>query len=87
MQEEIIISKPKEVSLKEVNEKLLKRLNDLIDDAGAEDILQITESIAKLNSSYKGNSQFGEPLSDEEKIEKEQRELLGDILQGEEVHE
>ena len=82
---QVLIAKEKEVTLKEVNEKLLKRLNELIDDAGAEDILQITESIAKLNSSYKGNTQFGEPLTEEEKLEKEQRDLLGGILTGEEV--
>ena len=82
---QVLITKEKEVTLKEVNEKLLKRLNELIDDAGAEDILQITESIAKLNSSYKGNTQFGEPLTEEEKLEKEQRDLLGGILTGEEV--
>ena len=81
-----IIPKPVEaVTLADLNAKLRDRLNNLIDDAGAEDILQITEAIAKLNSSYKNNSQFGDPLSDEEKQEQEQRELLGDILNGEEV--
>ena len=82
---QVLVAREKEVTLKEVNEKLLKRLNELIDDAGAEDILQITESIAKLNSSYKGNTQFGEPLSEEERLEKEQKDLLGNILTGEEV--
>ena len=82
---QVIIPKPKQVSLEELNAKLRNRLNNLIDDAGAEDILQITEAIAKLNSSYKGNSQFGDPLSDEEKQEQEQKELLGNILNGEEV--
>ena len=57
--EQVLIAKEKEISLERLNAKLRNRLNDLLDDAGAEDILQITEAIAKLNSSYKGNSQFG----------------------------
>jgi len=56
-----------------------------LDDAGPEEILDITEAIAKLNSSYKGNQQFGEPLSEEEQIEKEQRAIFGNILKGEEL--
>ena len=83
--EQVLIAKEKEISLDKLNAKLRNRLNDLLDDAGPENILQITEAIAKLNSSYKGNSQFGDPLSDEEKQEKEQREILGNILNGEEV--
>ncbi len=82
---QVLIAKEKEISLDKLNAKLRNRLNDLLDDAGAEDILQITEAIAKLNSSYKGNSQFGDPLSDEERQEQEQKELLGNILNGEEV--
>lgn len=85
MNGEIIPKQVEPVTLADLNAKLRDRLNNLIDDAGAEDILQITEAIAKLNSSYKGNSQFGDPLSDEEKQEQEQREILGDILQGEEI--
>ena len=83
--DQVIIPKQKQVSLEELNAKLRDRLNNLIDDAGPEDILQITEAIAKLNSSYKGNSQFEEPMTDEEKLEKEQKDLLGNILNGEEV--
>ena len=82
---QVLVAKEKEISLERLNAKLRNRLNDLLDDAGPEDILQITEAIAKLNSSYKGNSQFGEPISDEEKQEQEQREILGNILNGEEV--
>ena len=82
---QVIVAKQKQVSLEELNAKLRDRLNNLIDDAGPEDILQITEAIAKLNSSYKNNSQFEEPMTDEEKIEQEQKELLGDILNGEEI--
>ena len=81
----VLVAKEREISLDKLNAKLRNRLNDLLDDAGPEDILQITEAIAKLNSSYKGNSQFGDPLSDEEKQEQEQREILGNILSGEEI--
>ena len=83
--DQVLVAKEREISLDKLNAKLRNRLNDLLDDAGPEDILQITEAIAKLNSSYKGNSQFGDPLSDEEKQEQEQREILGNILNGEEV--
>lgn len=50
---------------------------------GSEELLQITESIAKLNSSYKSNQQFGDRVSSEERVEREQREILGGILNGE----
>lgn len=72
-------------TLDEVNSNLLIRLNELIQDADAADLLQITESIAKLNSSWKGNSQFGQPLSEEEKMKQQQQEMLADLLSGEVV--
>lgn len=73
-------------SLDQLNAKLRKKLDELLDLAEPENILDITEAVAKLNSSYKGNQQFGEPVSDEEKQEKAQKELLDNILNGEVVN-
>ena len=82
MEAEIIEAKPrKSLSLSEVNEKLLRRLDDLIENAGTDDLVKITEAIAKLNSSYKSNNQFGDPVSDEERMERERKDLLSNIME------
>ena len=81
---QVLIAKPKpSPSLEELNAQLRKRLSELIDDATADQILDITDSVSKLNASYRGNQQFGEPISDEEQREKETKDLLGGILNGE----
>ena len=83
MEAEIIEAKPrKSPSLSKVNEKLLRRLDDLIENAGTDDLVKITEAIAKLNSSYKSNNQFGEPISDEERMERERKDLLSNIMEA-----
>ena len=83
MEAEIIEAKPrKSLSLSEVNEKLLRRLDNLIENADTDEILKITEAIAKLNSSYKSNNQFGEPISDEERMERERKDLLSNIMEA-----
>ena len=82
MEAEIIEAKPrKSPSLSKVNEKLLRRLDDLIENAGTDDLVKITEAIAKLNSSYKSNNQFGDPISDEERMERERKDLLSNIME------
>ena len=82
MEAEIIEAKPrKSPSLSKVNEKLLRRLDDLIENAGTDDLVKITEAIAKLNSSYKSNNQFGDPVSDEERMERERKDLLSNIME------
>lgn len=73
------------VTLEEVNENLLKRLNELIESASADEILDITDSVAKLNASRKSNDQFARPETAEERTEREQREMFGAVLNGEEV--
>lgn len=83
MEAEIIEAKPrKSPSLSKVNEKLLRRLDDLIENAGTDDLVKITEAIAKLNSSYKSNNQFGDPISDEERMERERKDLLSNIMEA-----
>lgn len=73
------------VSLEEVNENLLKRLNELIKSASADEILDITDSVAKLNSSRRNSDQFTRPETPEERTEREQREMFGSVLNGEVV--
>lgn len=71
------------VSLEEVNENLLKRLNELIENASADEILDITDSVAKLNASRRNSDQFARPETAEERTEREQREIFGSVLKGE----
>lgn len=73
------------ITLEEVNENLLKRLNELIESASADEILDITDSVAKLNASRKNSDQFARPETPEERMEREQREMFGSVLNGEEV--
>lgn len=73
------------VTLDEVNADLLSRLKDLIGRADAAEILDITNAVAKLNSSWKGNDQFARPETAEEYEERHRKEVLSDVLNGEEV--
>lgn len=73
------------VSLEEVNEVLLQRLLELIQNANAEEILAITDSVAKLNASRRNSDQFARPETAEEKLNREQQELFGEVLKGEVV--
>lgn len=82
MDAEVVEIRKDKPTLSDVNERLLSRLYQVIDDAGPEDLLQITEAIAKLNASYKGNNQFGDPLSAEEQLEKQQQEMFKNIIEG-----
>ena len=73
------------VTLEEVNENLLKRLNELIENASADEILDITDSVAKLNTSRRNSDQFSRPETPEERTEREQKEIFGEVLSGETV--
>ena len=73
------------VTLEEVNENLLKRLNELIENASADEILDITDSVAKLNTSRRNSDQFARPETPEERMEREQKEMFGNVLKGEVV--
>lgn len=80
MEAEVLEAKKINHSLEEVNNKLLNKLYDLLDDANDEAILNITEAIAKLNSSWKSNDQFSKPTSEEEQIALSQDATFGEIL-------
>lgn len=72
------------VTLEEVNQNLLERLNALIDEADtAEEMLKLTESIAKLNASFRNNDQFMRPETADERAERESREALAKAINGE----
>ena len=64
------------VTLEEVNDNLLERLNELIANANASDLLDIAEAVAKLNTSRRNNNQFAGPKSEEAKAEREAVEAL-----------
>lgn len=71
------------ITLTTVNEVLLKKLHNLINDASsAEEILSLTEAVAKLNTSSRNNNQLQAPMSEEEKIEQAQREQFGVLAEG-----
>lgn len=72
------------VTLEDVNQNLLERLNVLIDEAEtADEMLKLTESIAKLNSSFRNNDQFMRPETADERAERESREALAKAINGE----
>lgn len=80
MEPEVLEVKKINHSLEEVNNKLLNRLYDLLENADDEGILNITESVAKLNSSWKSNDQFSKPTSEEEQLASAQEATFGEIL-------
>lgn len=72
------------LTLEDVNQNLLERLNVLIDEAEtAEEMLKLIDSVAKLNASYRNNDQFGRPETADERAERESREALAKAINGE----
>lgn len=83
--EVIEVQTKKHASIEDVNIHLLDKLDDLIKEMDGKDsemIRAVTESIAKLNASLKGNNIFTPQETEEEKKEREKREVLQDILKG-----
>lgn len=76
--------KPK-VGLPELNNLLIQRLHDVIgttDDAEA--LLNLTEAVAKLNSSFRNNSRVGEDeISPEEVLAQEEHSAFASCAEGE----
>lgn len=70
------------VTLDELNDNLIERLNELVNSAQAEDILSITEAVAKLNASRRNSDQFARPQTEEEKLKAEQAAVLGEVIGG-----
>lgn len=71
-----------QVTLDELNDNLIARLNELVDNADTGDILPLTEAIAKLNASRRNSDQFAKPQSNDEKSEMERAAVLGEIIGG-----
>lgn len=88
MEAEVIEAKVKDHStIEEVNIHLLDKLNDLIEACDAktnpELVKVLTESVAKLNASLKGNNIFTPQETEEERREKEATEALAEAMKGE----
>lgn len=81
-----VIDPDKHATIEDVNTKLLDKLEELIDDVDVktepEMVKVITESVAKLNTSLRGNNIFTPRETDEERKEREAKEAVGSIIGG-----
>lgn len=86
MDGEVIEAKVKKhSSIEDVNVHLLDKLDELIDTVDSKDsdmIRAITESVAKLNASLKGNNIFTPQETEEERKEREATEVLAEAMKG-----
>lgn len=84
MDGEVIEAKIKDTSLETVNRHLLTKLDELIESVDAKSnpelVKVLTESVAKLNSSFKGNEIFAPQETAEERVAREQKEVLEGML-------
>lgn len=73
-------------SIEDVNRHLLNKLDDLIESVDPktdpELVKVLTESVAKLNTSLRGNDIFAPQETAEERREREAREAVTGVLQG-----
>jgi nitrate reductase NapAB chaperone NapD len=83
---EVLEVKVKEHStIEDVNVHLLDKLDELIDHINPKDaemVRALTESVAKLNASLKGNNIFTPQETEAEKKEREATEALADAMRG-----
>jgi len=69
---------PKQITVTDLNEKLLERLYFLIENATSpDDILSLTEAVAKYNTSIRNNN-----VLDREEAPSEFDTTLGEIVGG-----
>lgn len=75
-----VVDTQRHASIEEVNAKLLDKLEELIDDIDVktepEMVKVITESVAKLNASLRGNDIFAPKETEEQKREREAQEAV-----------
>jgi hypothetical protein len=87
MEGEVIEVKVKNPSIEDVNRHLLNKLDELIESTDAktnpELVKVITESVAKLNASLKGNDIFTPQETAEEKKARESKEAIQRAMKGE----
>lgn len=86
MEAEVIEARVREhATIEDVNIHLLDKLDELIDDINPKDadmVRALTESVAKLNASLKGNNIFTPQETEAEKKEREAAEALADAMMG-----
>lgn len=86
MKGEVIEVEAKDPSIEDVNRHLLNKLDELIvatDVKTNPDLIKvITESVAKLNASLKGNNIFTPQETEEEKREREAQEAILGAMKG-----
>lgn len=78
-----IIDPSKAPSLEEVNSHLLERLDELIQDADASEILDIANAVAKLNASSRNNDLVAARIDEAEQQQKKEQEMFGHLSEGE----
>lgn len=75
-----VLDPKKHATIEDVNAKLLDKLEALIDDIDVktepEMVKVITESVAKLNTSLRGNNIFAPQETPEERKERDAREAI-----------
>lgn len=79
MDGEVINARTTNPTIEEVNRHLLSKLDELIESINGKDpemVRAITESVAKLNSSLKGNNIFTPQETPEERKEREAQEAI-----------
>ena len=86
MEAEVLQPRIKNPSIEDVNNHLLAKLDDLIEACDAktdpELVKVLTESVAKLNASLKGNNIFTPQETEEQRKEREATEAVADMLKG-----
>lgn len=63
-------------TVEEVDDHLLKRFDDLVQEADAEDMARLLDSWSKYVSARKNNDAFGKTETAEEKTARETAEIL-----------
>lgn len=86
MKAEVLEARVNNPSIEDVNKHLLAKLDDLIETCDAktdpELVKVLTESVAKLNASLKGNNIFTPQETEAEKREREATEAVADLLKN-----
>lgn len=70
-------------TVEQVDNAILQRYLNLVESANAEDLAKLLESWAKYISARKNSDVFEKGETPEERLEREQREMFGNILKGE----
>lgn len=70
-------------TLQSVNDKLLKKIDERLNNADSLEVLSVlSDSVAKLNSSYRNNDFFPRPETPEQKAQRKIQEALKGAMNG-----